>query len=174
MLDSDFKQLIRDTLVFLRDPLLPKQTFFTSAEEHAFFRVKTSLAAVQPKKAASMPPPLPPPVPRPFVAQPQKKEEPVAAAQEPKPQIKAQNPVKTEGSEQIKSTLLRMASHIKLVDEVPDDANAKKIASGWKEKIPEIEVVLLACETDADTLELLKSFGESDRPEPGKSQNYPC
>lgn len=198
-LDSDLHQLIGDTLVFLKDPLLPKQTFFTSVEQLAFFRSKASSVPPQPKEIAKKQDvpirssfkvekpisPIQEPIEKVEAAktpshqapkyipstsmQPQIKEatSPKApdAAQDlklaPKPPIKASDLIKVEGSEQIKKTLLRMVPHIKLVDDVPDDTKAKKIASGWKEKIPDAEVILLACETDADTLDLLKSLGRA-------------
>jgi hypothetical protein len=47
------------------------------------------------------------------------------------------------------------------VDEVPDDATAKRVANSWKEKISDADVILLACERDAETLEFLKSLGKA-------------
>lgn len=167
MPEPDLHDLIRDTLVFLKDPLLPKQTLFTSAEELAFFRLKASTPTPPPKETTNTAPrpPQPPKYIPPVPMQPPKKEvpppkEPIPI-KDPKPSVKVQESVKIDGSEQIKRTLLRMVPHIKLIDEIPDDTNAKKIGSSWKEKIPDVEVVLLACETNSDTLELLKSLGKA-------------
>jgi hypothetical protein len=147
----------------LKDPLLPKQTLFASADDLAFFRSKTAATVVpQPKEILKKPLPLPP-TPKP-VAPVHKKEKEAPPAQEisaPKPAAKTHEPIKTEGFELIKKTLVRVVPHVQLVDAVPDDAHAKKIAGGWKEKIPDAEVILLACDTDSETLELLKSLGKA-------------
>jgi hypothetical protein len=166
MLESDLHQLICDTLVFLKDPLQPKQTLFSSAEEVEFFRVKTARqipAANVPVRAPVSQKPVHKPVQEP-IRQPIAKKpllEPVVAEEKPSPP-----PVKTERTAttpfaQIKTSLQRIAPHLSLIDEVPDDMVAKKVASSWKEKIPDVDVVLLACHMDSETLEFLKNLGKA-------------
>lgn len=161
----ELHSLIRDTMVFLKDPLSPKQTLFASADDLAFFRSKTVAALPQPKKVLPLPPLPPTPKPAPPVYKKEKEASPVqeTVPTQPntKPSAKIPEPVKMEGFEKIRTTLARVAPHVQLVDTVPDDANAKKIAGGWKEKIADAEVVLLACETDSDTLELMKSLAKA-------------
>ncbi|MBS0604615.1 MAG: hypothetical protein JSS60_06205 [Verrucomicrobia bacterium] len=165
--------LIRDTLSYLKDPLLPRVTVFASAEECALFQRKP--AARQPvpivKEVTALPPlaPEPPrpaaiketaPAPKAFSPEPPLAEIPMKS-QAPVREAKPHETAETDNFSQIKKTLLRIAPAIKLIDEVPDDAQAKKVAGAWREKIPDAEVILLACETDAETLELLKSLGKA-------------
>ncbi|GEM_PF-4843025 len=215
----ELDSLIRDTMLFLKDPLLPKQTLFASEEDLSFFRSKSTAALPKPKES---PLPAPPPIPKPAPL-PHKKERfptqenpiieeiipnvienldlrpsqspgigrsnlapisnsgddsvaPIAGAfasvlnqifshvgyrPVAKPSAKIPESSNEAGFDKIKMTLVRVAPHVQLVAAVPDDTTAKKIAGGWKEKIEDAEVVLLACETDADTLDLLKSLGKA-------------
>ncbi len=141
--------LIRDTLLFARDPLQPKQPFLTDAGTAAFFKKNRveEKPTVIPKVGEK---PVPPVVqkPQPRNPEPPKKQVPVveAPAQDLSP---------------IKKTLQNIAPSMKLVDQVPDDTQAKRIASAWKEKISDAEVVLLGCDSSADTLEFLKGLAKA-------------
>jgi hypothetical protein len=162
MLESDLHQLISDTLVFLKDPLQSKQTLFSSAEEVEFFRVKTARQIPAPVEVVNVP--IRAPIGREPIREPIAKKPvlaPVVAEEKPSPP-----PVKTERTAttpfaQIKTSLQRIAPHLCLIDEVPDDTVAKKVASSWKEKIPDVDVVLLACHMDSETLEFLKNLGKA-------------
>ncbi len=166
------RQLICDTLAYLKDPLLPKQTIFATEEDAVFFQRAPSPRVIEkpvqplPVKVQQRPlPPIPSELPvqkkplQPILDKPLR-EEPVLKA-EPKPMPPIKEPSNAEGFSQIKKTLLRAAPGIRLVEEVLDDSAAKRVANAWKEKIHDAQVVLLACETDAGTLELLKSLGKA-------------
>lgn len=144
------QDLISDTLAYLKDPLLPRQTLLGTAEEYAFFQVKveTKSESVAAKWVA-----------------PQKKEEKAAApltppAPLPTP-IAVEKAAPPPPSSTMKQLLQKVAPAIKLTDQVPDDAEAKRIASGWKEKIADADVVFLACDSDAETLEFLKGLAKA-------------
>ncbi len=219
------RQLICDTLAYLKDPLLSKQTIFATKEDALFFQRAPSPQArekpIQPVPVKVQQRPIP--SERPAQKKPLQpiedqslKDEPILKV-EPKPAppvnpktavgdgkvmqdfepesvplggdiphvvkappngtdsgskdcitlpsptavFRVKEPSDKDGFAQIKRTLLRAAPAVRLIEEVPDDSAAKRVANAWKEKIPDAQVVLLACETDADTLELLKSLGKA-------------
>ena len=156
MLESDLHQLIRDTLVFLKDPLQSKQTLFSSAEEVDFFRVKKAEPLPVPEEVVEAP--VRAPLRREQIA---RKPPPVVAEEKAPPPPAKPERTATTPFDQIKTALQKVAPHFSLIDEVPDDAIAKKVASSWKEKIPDVDVVLLACQMDSETLEFLKSLGKA-------------
>ena len=140
--------LIRDTLLFARDPLGSKQPILTSAETAAFFKKnRVEEPTVIPKVVQK---PVPPVVqkPQPRNPDPPKKQVPVVEA-----------PV--QDLSPIKKTLQNIAPSLKFVEQVPDDTQAKRIASAWREKIPDAEVVLLGCDSSLDTLEFLKGLAKA-------------
>lgn len=161
---DDARALLRDTLAYLKDPLLPKQVIFASEDECVYF---------QRKKEASKPTPAPPAPKewaRPMPAPVQRSAPPPVAVVErkiPTPSEKSEEAPKeepkvvVESVSPIKKTLQRIAPHLKLVDQVPDDAQAKRVANAWKEKISDAEVALLACDTNPETLELLKTLAKA-------------
>ena len=160
----------------MKDPLLSKQTLFASVEEKEFFRSYTKTPA--PLKQDVLPALPMRPLPKPVVMEkPQPKKEPLVSETSTPPPKKEQPrsaPPVSDNYEGIKSTLNRIAPHLALVDEVPDDAQAKKLASAWKEKIPDVEVILLACQTDNDTLDLLKSLGKAIDQHLGRAKILPA
>jgi hypothetical protein len=168
-------QLIGDTLNYLKDPLLPKHTIFATREESLFFRSSrgNSKSILPPaQKSGVEPTPSKPDSSSYFGINEnvnktgeqvkeiltQKEKTPIAHAAAI---VKESNPAQPPEDIAIKKTLLRTSASIKLVDEVPDDAPARRVANSWKEKILDAEVVLLACQTDGETLELLKSLGKA-------------
>jgi hypothetical protein len=130
---DNFHDLIRDTLVYLKDPLTPKQTVLVRAEEGAYFQ----------KREVPRSPPT------------QKREIPLP------PQRSVYQEKPSQGPSPIKKALQRIVPTLKLVDQIPDDATAKRIATAWKEKIPDAEVVLLVCDSDPETLEFLKGLAKA-------------
>lgn len=165
-MSEDFKILIRDTLTYFKEALQTKQVNFASQEEWAFFQ---KFPENKPKVLAEKPVPLhqetvvPSSPPKTSNAKPflkptvQQKPE----VNPPSPQQVAPIPSPPAPSSAIQKTLQHIAPHLKLVNEVPDDQEAKHKASAWKEKIPDVEVVLIACDTQTDTLELLKSLAKA-------------
>lgn len=125
MADS-LRDLIRDTLQHLQDPLRAKQPLLASAEERSFF---------QQKKVE--PPPMVNTIVKPQPAPPPK--------QDPSP---------------MKKMLQKAAPAVKIIEQVPDDTEAKRIAEGWKEKVTDAEVVLLLCDTASDTVDFLKGLAK--------------
>lgn len=178
-----FRQLLSDTLAYLKDPLTPKQPLLATAEEAVFFReISVAHFPVEKKKQEELPPPATPiALPPPPQAQ-----KPIAKAQvpiepPPRPQQvpiasdrKREEPHVEESTGEIKKNLQRAVPHLKHIDAIPDDTAAKKIAESWREKIPDTEVILLACTTDAETLELLKSLGKAIDQHLGKAKILPA
>jgi hypothetical protein len=124
--------LVRDTLTFLKDPLFAKHSMLASPEEVQFFKKKPEAPVVIAPK-----PPEKIPIPPPRAVQPPQDLSP------------------------LKKTLQRIAPSMKMVDQVPEDAEAKRIASAWKEKIVDAQVVFLVCNIDAETLEFLKGLAKA-------------
>ncbi len=141
--------LIRDTLIYLKDPLLPKQVLWAQADETSLFSHKAAPHKV-PELAAAKP--ILPSLPTPRKDKPQIVETPVAVVKQ-QPVVHKESP--------LKQALQKIAPQVKLLDDVPDDAEAKRIASSWKEKILDAEVILLACNTNPETLELLKGLAKA-------------
>jgi hypothetical protein len=95
-----------------------------------------------------------------------KKDRPISDHKTPPKLAKTEEMVATLKDESasfspIKKTLERVAPHLKLIDQIPDDSEAKRILSAWKEKITDVEVILIACDTQTDTLELLKGLAKA-------------
>ncbi len=166
-------ELIRDTLLFLKDPLQPKQTIFATREDCAY--VQTSVPPC--KKGVDR-------VGKPVLIRSEKWEE-VRPAEPKKNILPTALPPKAEwlkpqittapqeGFAKIKKTLQQIAPSFQLIDEIPTDHEAKRISSAWKEKIPDIDVILLACQTDPDTLDLLKSLAIAIEKNLGKVKILP-
>jgi hypothetical protein len=174
---DSLQQLIHDTLVYFKDPLLPRQTIFAAQEDCALFQkglptpssqLLSENIALHPTEnkielknlskidqvliktpSSQQPPPV--------------KMQDLVPTQAPLPSLHVQPPAKGDSSDflEIKKALLRIAPTIKLAEEVPDDTGARRIANAWKEKITDAQVILLACETDANTLEFLKNLGKA-------------
>jgi hypothetical protein len=133
-MSNPLHDLIRDTLTYLKDPLLPKQSLLTNGKDQIFFQKKPT----QPSPVLKFEP-LPPP------AKVEKKEEHKSED--------LKSPIKT--------MLERIAPSLKLSDQIPNDTTAKRIAAAWKEKIPDAEVILLACDSSSETLDFLKGLAKA-------------
>jgi hypothetical protein len=128
MADS-LRDLIRDTLHHLQDPLRAKQPLLASSEERSFFQQKKG----EPRMINQ---------PAPIVV---KSQAPPPPQQEPSP---------------MKKILQKAAPAVKIIEQVPDDTEAKRIAESWKEKVTDAEVVLLVCDTASETLDFLKGLAK--------------
>lgn len=179
-----FHELIRDTLSYLKDPLCPKQSILTSAENFIFFQKQKVTVSEQhlssrEKETASMRSASSHPFPSPRPMQPIIAENSVSITQAPEKVAKlsalpAQDSdsahIAYSQSSPIKKMLQKITPNLKLIDQIPDDAGAKRIASGWKEKIADAEVVLLVCDAHAETLEFLKGLAKAIDQHLGKAK----
>ncbi len=66
-----------------------------------------------------------------------------------------------ENTKDITDVLRRIAPGFPLAEHIPDDARAKKVASAWQEALGDADVALLACDVDAQTVELLRNLARS-------------
>ncbi|MBS0620014.1 MAG: hypothetical protein JSS61_00950 [Verrucomicrobia bacterium] len=132
--------LVRDTLAYLRDPLLPREPLIATQEEEVFF----AHVSKEPVREEAPPPPL----------------RPIAPA--PKPQPKPEPA--------FKQSLEKLLPGIKLVDSIPDDSLAKQQASAGQEKLPGVEVLLLACDAALETIEFLKTLAKAIDQHLGKTK----
>ena len=174
--------LIRDTLAYLKDPLLPKQTLFATTKECALLQSKQTVrnrVPIQPQLPSdqSLCKPLPSPSKEFKQESKEKKITPIeqknsscpadfsAAESLSHPSKETQARLKeetvVESQPQIKKLLQRIAPAMKLTDQIPDDEKAKRISNAWKERIPDAEVVLFACDAETDTLDLLKALAKA-------------
>jgi len=153
-------QLLKDTLAFLQDPLQPRGSLLASKEEWLFFQEKKT------KQLSPLVAPAATPIfikPAPLPTEPVKKQPPapqpvVLSPTPPTPVTAKPAPVAIEP---LKKTVQQIAPHLALTDAVPDDAEAKRVASGWKETVTDAEVILLACDREQETLELLKNLAKA-------------
>lgn len=150
-MDDDFRALVRDTLVYLKEA--PRQPMLASAEDVSFFRTAKPMETATPVMRKPLGP-APLPQPKPVEA----KQTPIV---EEVKAVKREKPAAPEISSDIMKTLQKIAPGIKLTDHVADDSEAKKIASAYKEKVPEVEVVLLVCDAAPETMEFLKTLAKA-------------
>ena len=141
MADS-LRSLIRDTLQQAKDPLQPKQPFLVSAEEWTFFQGPK----MEPKTEQRAPPPA-------------AREKPKPPPSAPTAQRAAKSLPDTEPA--MRKLLQKAAPAIKLVEQIPDDAEAKRIAEGWKEKVHDADVILLLCDTAPETVDFFKGLAKA-------------
>lgn len=152
---DSFHDLVRNTLAYLKDPLFYKPSFLTSAENDVFFQKERQIVAQKqetPFHSASRE--------KSFFPQPKATARPIYASAKPIQPFVETHCIDSVHSP-IKKTLQRIAPHLNLSDHIPDDSQAKRIASGWKELVPDSQVVLLACDASADTLEFLKGLAKA-------------
>ncbi len=173
-MNDSFQQLLQDALDYARKQ--PPQTWtFVSSEECQFFQSyaqnrpdrQTPKSMAGPQKELE--------TVRPFIpiskAAPEKslaQDNPLlkkkfAKEAEDKFEIRQGRPavLSVKPPEEIAKTLQKIAPSLLISDQVPDDQNAKKIASGWKEKLIDIDVVLLALNNLPDTIELMKNLAKA-------------
>jgi len=150
-----FADLVRDTLTFLRDPLAQKQSMFSTAQEELFFQKKNKIpenigSSVELKPFVSA-------IPIRKTTTFQRKEAPI-----PPPPVQKQEAISPQPDfSPLKKTLQKIAPSLKMVDQIPSDTQAKRIASAWKERIFDADVIFLACNSDAETLEFLKGLAKA-------------
>lgn len=187
-MSDDFRNLIHDAQTFLRSSFWRRESILASAEDYIFFQTENEresltvhkeeisfegenpigkISKVQSKERIAK---------LPFgtksALSPQDSlQRSRNLAPKPDPAVSSSNPtfsdvknLKQEALSEdfsLKKTLQRIAPSVRLVDSIPDDTEAKKIANAWKEKLPDAEVVLLACDLGADTLEFLKTLAKA-------------
>jgi hypothetical protein len=151
MANSAYLQLVQDTLSLLKDPLFPKEPVLVSREEKLFFSERRK-EIPQPLPPVVQPPPpahikrSPPPAPQPLPVEESIKVAPPCAP------VKQEKKAPVPSFDEVKKGIRKMAPTLHLVDEIPDDAQAKRLASSWQEKLPGVEVALLSCEAEASSL----------------------
>ncbi len=145
------RDLIRDTLSYLKNPLLPRRSHFASPENCAFFQKNKELVTTQNIQAAT---------------QPQSFKEKTTSAQPKTPPTREPLADKLSDSapaahSPIQKTLQRIAPSLKLLDQIPDDRGATRISNAWKEKIIDADVILLVCDSRSETLDFLKTLAKA-------------
>ncbi|MBS0653635.1 MAG: hypothetical protein JSR39_08970 [Verrucomicrobia bacterium] len=173
-MNDSFQQLVRDALDYARAQP-PQAWTFASPEEVRFLqscaqqptrRTEPKLAPVAQKRPETPRPPSPipkaAPEKRPVQEAPIPEEKFVKEADvRSEPQHKKPVAASIKPSEEIVKTLRKIAPALIISDHIPDDQNAKKIASAWKEKLSGIDVVLLALNSLPDTIELMKNLAKA-------------
>ena len=181
MLDP-LRDLIRDTLAYMKDPLLPSQTIFASAKEDSFFCAykgtpttslqnpeipllkqpsleSTAKSLVQDRQPYAIPKDLSVNS-RSETTTPLSSKSDHSSATYPPKEKTLKEPSQPDHSN-VKKILQKISPSLKLLDQIPDDAIAKKVANAWKEKISEAEVVLLMCDPKTETMEFLKGLAKA-------------
>lgn len=189
--------LIRDALVYLKDPLTARKALLCTADEWEFF------SAVQPQLPA--PKVVEPvakmrPLPQPYshrsetsnfgdkisspdgcvereaidvdrsIGKPTRTPSPVKTV-EVEPQMSPKSaPVENHDFGEIKKMLQKVAPSLALHASVLDDENAKRVASAYKEALPEIEVVVLLCDEGQENLDFVKILAKAIDEHLGKAK----
>lgn len=148
--------LIRETLFFLNHGPLSKQHLFATKKDYAFFL--ETIEDVREQHVISHPQPSNnPSTLMTHVELPRKSSSISSSSIHGHPHSSmALKPLSP-----IKKTLQKIAPQLRLVDQIPSDLQAKRIANAWREKWPAVEVVLLACETQTETLDFLKNLARA-------------
>ncbi len=73
----------------------------------------------------------------------------------PKPQSKESSHL------EIKRTLQKIAPRLYLIDQIPDDALAQRLASAWKERIKGVDVVVLVLEQSDEEMLFIKNLAKA-------------
>lgn len=146
---------------FLLEEYSSQNFIWTDRATYEYFR---SLAIPSPQEQQPAPlPPLPAYKPQQPVA-PAKK----AIATPTVEKIKDTPPKRqTESTEEttghdfsaVRAALHEAASHLKIIDTIPDDSIAKRVANSWKEILP--EVILISDDATAEQSELLQKISNA-------------
>ncbi len=184
-------QLVSDIQLYLKDPLHPKGSLLATEEECRKLKQSAHTPALQEKPLKNVVQQSKIQLSTPYTTPPQiiPKKAPTQASALP-PSNDRQNKIQhspkaqppeekklykpSENSSDIKETLSKIAPGIRFIDQVPDDSEGKKIGSSWKEKIPDVDVVLLACKQDAETIEFLKVLAKAIDTHLAKSKIIPA
>ena len=142
------QQLISDTILYLKDPLLPKGSILSTQEEYTYLKQITPTPPLQPARV-----------------------EPVILKQPEIIPLVIKHP---EPATDIQQTLAKLKTGMRFVDHIPDDSEGKKIGSSWKEKITDADVILLACKQDAETIDFLKTLAKAIDTRLAKSKIIPA
>jgi hypothetical protein len=140
------QSLIADTVRFIKENFAPHEVLLSSSANCLFFKESRPApvqAKVQPKVQPEMQVPKPLPVPPPpkkspvIVAPPPEVAKKSVVLEKPAPPVQATN-------DEWKQLLGRLAPHLALSDQIPDDKTAQKLAGGWKTHTQVAPVVLLS------------------------------
>lgn len=153
-------ELIKDTLTYIRQNYKATDTLLASSEDMAYFNPQ---AQALPVKTQEILPPLQKSLPQPPLVSPVEKKAFIEPLRIPEPVITpppqaaptiSQTPLlkssKVEGMEEMQRLVSKVAPHIKLKSEIPDDTRAKKIANHWQEQLQTLQVAIF-------------SFGETEK-----------
>jgi hypothetical protein len=156
---DSLRDLVRDTLLYMKDSSTPRQPIFASPENCGFFQKNKITESVSFPKPETQ------------ILQPSQSFTERNTAVQPRPLSPKAAPLKSiadkqtdsapQGLSPIKKTLQKIAPSLKLNDQIPDDAEAKRIANAWKEKIVDVDIVLLVCDPSSETLEFLKGLAKA-------------
>lgn len=164
-MSSPYKELIALTKRHLNEEYDQDSRIWTNLETYNYFRSLTpppkpvAEPAPQPQpRAAARPPPPNKEAPLPEKIQPQPK------AQILPPKRHTQEMLKSDDKldfADVRAVLKEVAPQLKIIDAIPNDALAKRIAQSWKETLP--EVVLIATEATEGQQELLLKIAAAIR-----------
>ena len=141
-----YRTLIQDSIFLLRE----ESCILASREDADYFRSLTKRGTPMPKPAPppvriAAPPPQPPP---PKIAEPP----PAPAPPTPEPaswREPTQLPAEPLNSAHLRSLLQKIAPHLAIIDDIPNDTLAKKIATRWKTK-NQIAPISVLCLGESD------------------------
>jgi hypothetical protein len=166
---DDLRDLVRDTLLYMKNSPLEKESIFAYPEDFAFFQKNKELIKIDEVETED--------TARELSHQPERQNLLQKSAKRGKDHAKIADPEQVKSKtevhkaatqnlslqeySQFQTTLQKIAPSLKLTDHIPDDREAKRISSAWKEKIADVEVVLLICDSHDNTLEFLKGVAKA-------------
>src|SRR5690349_15265174 len=156
---SEYAALIDDTITYLKDISSPLLVSKEEWQRPFVPQAKTESPAPLSKEVI-LPKKLPLKTSLPISSSQVQQQERVQekSSVEPATQKKEQNRPKTDNAE-IKPFLQRLS--MALSDNIPDDAAATRMMSSYKEHVGPVDVILFACDHDAETMELIKNLSRS-------------
>jgi hypothetical protein len=151
-----YRQLLADVLCALKEGEFPASHFFASEEEFLFFRSIEKVAKETPT-LPKIPPVMPLAIKTPNVKAPpvKKSDSPIDPLHNPDctigslgihkqaPQAAKSVENKEEAFAEIRTLLKKIAPHLPLIDKIPEDTQAKRIANAWQEPICQADIAVL-------------------------------
>ncbi len=144
--------LIKDILEFVKQEFSSHETFLMSPDDTDYFHPKPvtprggDFFRFDPVKASG-----------------NNLHSEIIMTEEKQPSFKLQPlpPVKNIDSQHLKTLVTKVAPHVKLCDQIPDDTQAKKIANMWKEDLNTADVILLSYGQTAQELKFLQNVTQA-------------
>lgn len=153
-----FQEIVAWTKRHLTEEYSENSFIWADRETYSYFK---TLTAPPPEPVVAAPAPQPVFKPQPVRTPPKPAAAPVEKpVTQPAPPPKRQiEETKERNAQDFSAVRAALPEHISIVETIPDDAIAKRIAQSWKENLP--EVILIGDEATTEQQDLLKKISDA-------------